>query len=227
MLNLKIKDIYIGCEKEYKRKNKTYKSSYEKEPIFNSTYVNILGLEDDMQSDKQSHGGQDKALCIFTQGSYDFFKEKYNIALSACAFGENITLFDCEDKDFCIGDRFSCGEAIFEITQPREPCWKISHILGIKELTALIAKEGRTGFYLRVIKEGKINKNDEFKLVSRKHENMNIEFVNKCYYNAKENQENIKDILECEELSSSYKKALEKRYKNKEHGLENYQKDKE
>ncbi|QKJ24403.1 MOSC domain-containing protein [Poseidonibacter lekithochrous] len=226
-MTYKIKEIYTGLEEQLQKKNKTYKTSYKKQPINGSQYVNFQGLEEDNQSDKEVHGGVQRALCVFTQGSYDFFKEKHNINLPTCALGENITLLDCDDKDICLGDRFSCGEAVFEVSQPRQPCWIISSILGIKKLTALIVKEGRSGFYLRVIKEGKICKEDEFKLQIRKHENLNIEYINKCYYNAKENQEQIKEILEVPELSPFYRDDLLKRYKNKEFGLESFQKDKE
>lgn len=223
----KIKEIYAGRESELKKKNKTYKTSYKKQPIIGSQLVNKEGLIEDNQSDKEVHGGEQRALCIFTQGSYDFFKEKHHIELPTCALGENITLLDCDDKDICLADQFSCGEAIFEVSQPRQPCWIISSILGIKNLTALIVKEGRSGFYLRVIKEGKISKDNEFKLINRKYETLNIEHINKCYYNAKQNQENIKEILEVAELSPFYKEDLQKRYKNKEYGLEGFQKDKE
>ena len=226
-MNYKIKEIFAGSESELKKKNKTYKTSYKKQPIKGFQYVNKDGLEEDNQSDKSCHGGEHRALCVFTQGSYDFFKQNHNIELPPCALGENITLLDCDDKDICLGDRFSCGEAIFEVSQPRQPCWIISSILGIKNLTALIVKEGRSGFYLRVIKEGKISKTDVFTLISRKYENLNIEHINKCYYNAKDNQENIKEILEVPELSPFYREDLQKRYKNKEVGLEGFQKDKE
>jgi len=226
-MTYKIKEIYVGSESELQKKNKTYKTSYKKQPISGSQYVNFEGLEEDNQSDKEVHGGVQRALCVFTQGSYDFFKKKHNINLPTCALGENITLLDCDDKDICLGDRFSCGEAVFEVSQPRQPCWIISSILGIKKLTALIVKEGRSGFYLRVIKEGKICKEDEFKLQIRKYEKLNIEYINKCYYNAKENHEEIKEILEVPELSPFYRDDLLKRYKNKEYGLESFQKDKE
>jgi len=223
----KIKDIYAGKEEELQKRSRTYKTSYRKKSIQESQYVNKLGLQEDNQSDKEVHGGVDKAICVFTQGSYDFFKEQHNIELPTCALGENITLLDCDDKDICIGDIYSCGETVFEVSQPRQPCWIISSILGIKKLTALIVKEGKSGFYLRVIKEGKVSKDDEFKLLERKYEKFNIEYLNKCYYNAKDNQEQIKEILEVPILAQSYRTDLLKRYKNKEYGLESYQNDKD
>lgn len=226
-MTYRIKDIYAGSEEELTKKSKTYKTSYRKQSIKHSQYVSKVGLVEDNQSDKEYHGGEQRALCVFTQGAYDFFKNEHNIELPSCALGENITLLDCDDKDICLADRFSCGEAIFEVSQPRQPCWIISSVLGIKNLTALIVKEGRSGFYLRVIKEGEISKNDEFKLIQRKYEKLNIEYINRCYYNAKDNQEEIKEILEIPELSPPYKEDLQKRYKDKEYGLESYQNDNE
>ncbi len=221
-----IKDIYCGKEQNIQKRNKSHKTSYKKVSITNKQYVNLLGLTNDTQSDKQNHGGVDKALCVYTQNSYTFFKEEHGIDLPECALGENITLKDCGDIDICLADQFSCGNAVFEVSQPRQPCWIISSVLEIKNLTSLIVKEGKTGFYLRVIKEGEISKDDNFKLIKRKYNKLNIEYINKCCFNAKNHQNEIKEILECPELSEAYRIDLLKRYKNKEVGLENYQHDK-
>ena len=222
----KIKDIYSGKEEDIQKRNKSYKTSYKKISIKNKQYVNSLGLTSDTQSDKKNHGGVDKALCVYTQHSYDFFKQEHNIDLPKCALGENITLENCGDINICIADQFSCGDAIFEVSQPRQPCWLISSVLEIKNLTSLIVKEGKTGFYLRVIKEGEISKENSFKLIKRKYENLNIEYINKCYFNAKDHQYEIQEILKCSELATSYRTNLLKRYKNEEVGLESYQNDK-
>ncbi len=225
-MKLKIKDIYIGKEKNYNKKSVTFVSSYEKKKSENRVYVGFLGINGDTQGDKEHHGGVDKAVCIYSENSYKFFKEKYNFKLPICAMGENITLLDCSDEDICLADRFSCGEVIFEVSQPRQPCWKISSILGIKNLTALVVKESKTGFYLRVIKEGNISKDDSFKLIERKYDKLNIAYINRCYYSAKKFQNEIKEILCCKELASAYRVALEKRVQNKEEGITDFQIDK-
>lgn len=211
MLNIKILEIYSGKEKSFKKNEKNFNSSYNKLPIQGEVYVNFMGLSNDTQSDKKHHGGEHKAICVFLQKEYDFFNKKYNMDLKTCVFGENITLLDIEDKDICLGDRYSIGEIIVEVSQPREPCFKISLIQEIKELTSLVLKENKTGFYLRVIKEGNICKNDSFKLISRKYEDINIEFINQSYRDNKNNQENIIKILKCEELAPAFRKSLEKK----------------
>lgn len=83
--------------------------------------------------------------------------------------------------------------------------------MDIKNLTSIVVKDYKTGFYLRVLEEGIINKEDCFELISREKKQYSIEFINKCAFNAKNNQENIKRILLLNKLSNSYKNTLEKK----------------
>lgn len=219
-----IDSLYIGEEKSFLRREKEYKSSYKKE-LVKSAYVTKTGFKGDNQSDKEAHGGESKAVCIYPKSYYEYFKTKYNITLPSCALGENITLFGFDDSMVNIGDRFKCGEVVFEVSQPRQPCWKISSILGIKELTALIVKEFKSGFYLRVIKEGEIEVGDSFELIKRVHENISIESINRYSYDAKNHQDDIKRVLDCKELSPEYANSLKKRLKDRSFGIESWQED--
>lgn len=226
-MTIKIKDIFYGKEIDFSDKKRgVYKTSYKKQKASDEKlFVDEFGILGDYQSDKENHGGVDRAICVYSQKNYDFFKEKYDLNLSSCSFGENFTIEGFDDSQIFLGDRFSCGEAIFEVSQPRQPCWKISSITSIKNLTALTVKEAKTGFLLRVIKTGYFNPKDDLKLISRPHPNISIELINICTYKAKENQEKIKEILTCKELASEYREILYKRYKNKQEGLEDFQKE--
>ena len=42
------------------------------------------------------------------------------------AFGENITVNGMREEDVCIGDTFELGQAIVQVTQPRQPCFKLA-----------------------------------------------------------------------------------------------------
>jgi len=223
-----IKHIYCGkIEDINDGKRKLYPSAYRKQqmPPNKRLFVNSMGFLDDMQGDTVNHGGIDKAICVYSQKYYDIFKNIHHLELPPCAFGENITILDLNDSDVCIGDRFKCGEVVFEVSQPRQPCWKISSITGIKNLTSFVVKEHKTGFYLRVRQEGFMSTDNTLELLSRDYPKFTIEFVNQCAFNAKENQENIKEILACEKLAKAYHESLLKRYKLKEHGIQDWQED--
>jgi MOSC domain-containing protein YiiM len=208
-------------------KRQSYKSSYQKQGVDSNEVLklNQFGFENDTQGDRVNHGGIDKAVCVYPLKYYDFFKTQYNLDLPLCAFGENLTIEDLDDSDFCIGDTWGCGEVIFEVSQPRQPCWKISSMINVKNLTSLLVKENKSGFYLRVIQNGEIHLDDTLELLERKHPNLSIEYINKCAFDAKNNQENIKDILKCDSLAKVYSDSLFKRYKQKEKGLQDWQKD--
>jgi len=226
-MKIQIKNIYCGSKQIINDgTRKEYQSSYKKQNLNKEKYViNKFGFKDDTQSDKSHHGGVDKAICIYSQKYYNFFKLKYNIDLQPCAFGENFTIEDFDDSDICLGDRFQCDEVILEVSQPRQPCWKISSILGIKNLTSLVVKESKTGFYFRVIKDGLISENSELVLSSRQYPKLTIEHINKCAFDAQNNQENIKEILDCEKLADAYRVSLNKRYKDKQQGIQEWQGD--
>ena len=213
MKEINIHKIYAGADETITTEKKEFQTSYRKTPLTGSVHVNKLGFENDNQSDKKNHGGENQAVCVYPKSAYDFFKDTHDLELPDCAFAENISVLDVTDKDVCIGDQYSCGEVVFEVSQPRAPCWKISAVLGIKKLTPLVISDNKTGFYFRVLQEGKIDKTSTLKLLSRKHEKMTIHHINECFFNPSKNQENIKEILLCQAISQSMRKDFEKRLK--------------
>ena len=86
-------------------------------------------LEGDRQVDQRAHGGIDKAVYAYPYEHYATWAEEDNRSdLAFGQFGENLTTEGLLESDVCIGDRFRIGSAVFEVSQPRVPCYK----LGIK-----------------------------------------------------------------------------------------------
>jgi MOSC domain-containing protein YiiM len=226
-MTIKVQHVYIGKDEVFiDAKGKAYHSSYKKNPLESAFYeVDQHGFKLDNQSDLENHGGVDKAICVFSLKDYDYLKEKFDLDLPSCAFGENLSIVDVNDQEICLGDRFTYGDLIVEVSQPRQPCWKVSSVLGIKNLTSLLVKEHKTGFYLRVLQTGKITPNDRLELISREYPKFTIEYINKIAFNTKENQENIQELLKCDKLSKRYRSSLEQRYQAKEVGLQVWQRD--
>ena len=74
-----------------------------------------------------------------------------------CHWGENPTLTNLDENKLRIGDILRVGpEAVFEVTSPRIPCFKLAWRLGQPE-TVLhqMIQSGRIGFYLRVKEPGR------------------------------------------------------------------------
>jgi MOSC domain-containing protein YiiM len=85
------------------------------------------------------------------------------------AFGENISTLGWREETVCIGDRFRMGTALVEISQGRQPCWKLGHRFGDPAMVDRVVKTGRCGWYYRVIEPGMVASGDIIRLVERCH----------------------------------------------------------
>lgn len=54
-----------------------------------------------------------------------------------------------------------------QVSQPRMTCWKPARLWGVPDLVRRIKETGRTGWYLRVIEEGRVASGERMKLVDR------------------------------------------------------------
>lgn len=116
------------------------------------------GLAGDSQADRRVHGGIEKALHLYPAEHYLRLAAAFPEArhLRPGGLGENISTTGLNESLVCIGDRYAVGTAVIEVSQPRSPCWKIDHRVGVEGMAALIAREGLTGWYFRVIAGGRI-----------------------------------------------------------------------
>jgi MOSC domain-containing protein YiiM len=90
-------------------------------------------------------------------------------------FGENIAASGMTEDKVHIGDRFRIGRALVEISQGRQPCWKIDHHFGVKGMTAGVIRTGRSGYYFRVIEEGDVAPGDAIEQIERARHGWTVE----------------------------------------------------
>jgi MOSC domain-containing protein YiiM len=128
-----------------------------KESVAGPMVVRELGLDGDGQADLENHGGIHKAVYVYPFEHYAHWSrelERQDFKLGQ--FGENLTVEGLLEDQIFIGDMLRIGDVLFEVTQPRVPCYKLGHKMGMPAFPKLFAKSGRTGFYLRVLAEGTI-----------------------------------------------------------------------
>lgn len=142
-----------------------------------------LGFAGDRVADPSVHGGADKAVHYYPAEHYpewraDFAKgglEPHPLLDRMGGFGENICSFGLTEDKVHIGDRFRVGSALLEISQGRQPCWKIDHHFALKVMTAGVIRTGRCGYYFRVIEEGKVAQGDSISQVERQQHGWTVE----------------------------------------------------
>ena len=162
-----IEQLYLGKLTHWEAKNQStgiFKSAVDK------AQVSTEGLVGDMQADRRFHGGSEKALHQFAQSSYRKIIEAYPELTDTAvkgSIGENFSCATLCDDTVFIGDIYQFGTAIIQVSQPRNPCWKINYRYQVELLSNYIAEHAISGWYYRVLQEGNVQVDDELKLLER------------------------------------------------------------
>lgn len=215
---LYVKVGIVTSTKLENNKRKELVSGIKKYPV-SKAYLTKTGFIDDFQADLAHHGGENKALFLFSQLTFQKINSHFNNIFdmtNIAYFGENLILSDICEKDICIGDVLKIGETKVQITQPRQPCWKLSANTNQKEMTKFIFDSGFTGFYAKVLKEGEISQNDEVILEKRTNPNLTIEKLNQLIAFPISDESLVLEALNCKDLGKPFLESLAKKYKLKE-----------
>lgn len=133
-------------------------------------HLGTNGLEGDEQADLRYHGGPEKALHQYPAEHYALLAQEWPQCASLLGpgvLGENISTRGMTEHDVCIGDVFGMGEARIQLSQPRSPCWKIDRRLKADGASRFVEAAGVTGWYYRVLDEGRLCAGDEIVLLER------------------------------------------------------------
>ena len=117
-----------------------------------------LNLEGDRQADLRVHGGPDKAVYAYPAEHLPRWNAELEMEppFGAGAFGENLTTADWLEDEVRIGDVWAWGEALLQVTSPRSPCYKLAMNTGRPDILKQMVASGRTGWYLRVLRPGRV-----------------------------------------------------------------------
>jgi MOSC domain-containing protein YiiM len=189
-------------------RGKLVRSAIDKRPVGDRPVpLHREGFEGDEQADRKLHGGPDKAVCCYPAEHMPHWEHLLEQHLPPGSFGENLRLEGLVETDACIGDTFELGGALVQVSQPRGPCFKLAARWGSRRLPNLMAKEGRSGFYLRVLHSGAVRAGDELRLVDRRSE-VSVADVMRVTYVERDDDELIARVMEVPELAEQWRAGL-------------------
>ncbi|NRR02758.1 MOSC domain-containing protein [Brevibacillus sp. RS1.1] len=210
-MKIEILSINVAKPKQVQYQNKEVSTGIYKTPTTKALYLSFLNLEGDGQADLVHHGGKEKAVCVYPYEHYPFWEAQLQRELPIGAFGENLTIRGIVETDVCIGDIFQLGEAVVQISQPRQPCYKLSVRYGVPEMLVKVQETGYTGYYFRVLKEGLVSHTDGLIRLSSHPKAITVSYANRIMHQEKDNIDGMKKLLEVEELSSNWRATFTKR----------------
>lgn len=148
-------------------------SAITKRPREGAVQVLAEGLAPDEQADRRVHGGPEMALHLYPLDHHAFWADTlggHELLSEPGCFGSNLAVRGLTEEMVHIGDRFRLGPkttgALIEVSQPRQPCWKIEHRFERKGMVAGIIASGRCGWYFRVIESGEVAAGDSLERVA-------------------------------------------------------------
>ena len=145
-------------------------SGFVKHAVAGPVRVTPLGILGDEQADPSVHGGPEKAVYGYATSHYTAWRREYpqhSLLLVPGGFGENLAFDGLSESDLCVGDIHGIGSAQLQVCQPRQPCFKLALRFDDKHLPKAMIRNGRAGWYYRVLEPGVINPGDRVEVLDR------------------------------------------------------------
>jgi MOSC domain-containing protein YiiM len=136
-----------------------------KKPVEGRVPLSSTNLRGDSQADRKVHGGPEKAVYAYSLEDTRWWAELFDASLEPGAFGENLSTTGLDVSGALIGERWSIGSTLLEVSQPRLPCVKLGLRFGDPRFVSMFAAAGRPGAYLRVLAEGQLGAGDAIEVV--------------------------------------------------------------
>lgn len=205
-----IESLNIGLPTKETFHGKEVTTGICKQPVSKPIHLTKIGFDGDGVADRKHHGGPDKAVCVYPFDHYSYWEEVLGIALPMAAFGENLSISGIHEDDVCIGDILQVGNALMQVSQPRQPCATLAARYGRNDMVKLVVDSGRTGFYFRVLEGGFVQQGDQVILKESDPLKVSVAFANNIFHHDKGNREGVEKVLAAQALSGSWRESFEK-----------------
>ncbi len=204
---MKVISTNIGNSTTIHRNGKEEQTGIFKYPTNEALFLGKIAVLKDTVIDREHHAGIDKACYLFSADQYPYWKKMYpGLEWNWGMFGENLTVKGLNEADMRIGDIFKIGSALVQVSQPREPCYKLGVRFGTQEILRQFIAHGFPGTYVRILEEGEVKTNDELILVERSENTLTVKQFYELLYAKKKDLEIVKLAINNPSLPE-YKRA--------------------
>jgi MOSC domain-containing protein YiiM len=196
-------------ERTADRMSRTWTTAFFKTPVSGAALFSQLGVAGDEQADRQNHGGIDKAVLAYSADHYAYWRTELNLRdMPLGAFGENVSIAGLDETSVSIGDHWQAGDVVFEVSQPRQPCWKMGRRWQLADLPKRVIQNGKSGWYLRVVTGGELAAPLEMRLLTRPRPQWTVARASRLLYHEPDNLAGVTELANVPELSHAWREAL-------------------
>ena len=170
--------VNVAEIREIPRRGRMVKTGIWKFPVEGRVAVRGVNVDGDQQADLKVHGGEFQALYAYAREDYDWWAGELGRDMPPGTFGENLTVEGLDLTEAVVGERWSVGGAVLEVSLPRIPCFKLAHKMEDPKFIKRFAQARRPGSYLRIIAEGELGAGDEIEVLERPGHEVTIGLLN-------------------------------------------------
>ena len=197
--------------------DRQWESSMFKDETDDQIWLGKTGLT----GDEMEHGEPEKAIFAYPIKHYTYWKDDLNTdSIDMGVMGENFAVLEMDEFTVCIGDTYKLGDAIIQVSQPKQPNWKHARRVKVIDFALQMQNSGRTGWYFRVLKEGKVLSRIDLELIDRPYPQWTIAACNEIMHVYKDDLRLADDLASCELLSENWRHILHRRLRGQESSTE-------
>ncbi|MFD1065574.1 MOSC domain-containing protein [Oceanobacillus locisalsi] len=165
--------------------------------IKKNMYLSRLGFAKENPEKKKAIF--DKSIFAFPVKHYNEPEVKKLFTARAGEKKENFSVLEMDEYSVFIGDIYRVGDATIKVTQPG----RVSQ----QEMENGL----KTGWYFRVLEEGKIQPENDLHLLDRPNPKWSIAACNEVMYLDRDNLRSADELFHCTDLGIIWRKTLRKR----------------
>ncbi|TWT13732.1 MOSC domain-containing protein [Reyranella sp. CPCC 100927] len=193
---------------------KAVPSGIDKRPVAGPVRLGRDGFEGDAQGDRKNHGGPLKAVHHYAYDHYDAWRQEIAdapVLRRPGAFGENLSTVGLDETQVALGDVFRLGDAVIEVSQGRQPCWRLNLRFGVADMAMRVQKTGRIGWYYRVIEAGIVRPHDCLDLIERRSPDWTLYRLWRLLYVDTLNRDELHAVIALPHLPERWRLLAERR----------------
>lgn len=216
-MSIVIADMYAGRPRPLDERGRL--SAILKESLGGPWQITATGLRGDEQADLVNHGGTEKAVHHYPRDHYATWAaelpEAAALLKTASAFGENISTLGITEANVHVGDIYRVGSVVLQVSQGRQPCWKLNARFGVSDMARRVQSSGRTGWYYRVLEPGEVRPGDKLELAERPQPDWPLARITNLLYHQTLAFDDLAILAEVPELAAGWRKLAARRIENR------------
>lgn len=189
-------------------------SAIRKMPTDRTLRVTHTGFDADSQADLKNHGGREKAVHHYPFDHYRGWREEIGNSPELNhpgGFGENLSTTGLTELDVAVGDVFRLGTATLQVSQGRQPCWKLNARFEVDDMAARVQMSGRTGWYYRVLEEGEVSPDAMLERIDRPTPEWTVHRVWRAFYVDRHDRDALAALAALATLSEGWRQLAARR----------------